>query len=230
MNTQDVEMLRLQCLQRNARYQNDYADLVQTLGMEAKTFDRQFHPVWLALYMRTAKEVEKEFPGVDIDQIRRGFLELGRFKEKWGLVVAPNHSLENGSGHPIEVLGDPASGEAPYLTIKINLSYSKSELRQRFDSLLDVSQKLFEPSSGEGHSSFQDPTLLQLQKGLALFDAIEKQNLTFEQAFQNLFPQAKELSAEVLTKITQEARQNLEQVKLLIAAANQPEKFLGQLG
>jgi len=230
MNSQDAEMLRLQCLLRNARYQDDYAQLVQKLGMEAKTFDRQYHPVWLALYMRTAKEVEKEFPGTDIEQVRKGFLELGRFKEKWGLVLAPNHCVEHISGHPIEVVRDPASGEAPYLTIKINLAYPKQELRERFENLLEVSQKLFESKRAESHTPLQDPKLLQIQQGLALFDATEKQSLSFEEAFQALFPDSKDLSKEKVEKICEEAKNNLERVKQMVAVAHNMEKFLAHLG
>lgn len=229
MNAHDAETLRLQCLLRNARYQDDHADLVAKLGMEAETFDRQFHPVWLALYMRTAKEVEKEFPGVDIDRVRSGFVELGRFKEKWGLIAAPNLAVEKLSGHAIEVVSDPASGEAPYLTIKVNLNFSKKELRERFESLLEVSQKLFEPNRKEGLGRFQDPKLMQLQQGLLLFDAMEKKNLNFDEAFQSEFPQAKEISSDALEKIRQEAKANLERVTLLIDSSLNSEKFLAAL-
>ena len=113
---------------------------------------------------------------------------------------------------------------------KINLAYPKQELRERFENLLEVSQKLFESKRAESHTPLQDPKLLQIQQGLALFDATEKQSLSFEEAFQALFPDPKDLSKEKVEKICEEAKNNLERVKQMVAVAHNMEKFLAHLG
>jgi hypothetical protein len=209
---------RWEFLRRNPRYRKDYQALADQLGQDPGRFATENQRVWLALYIRNAREVEREFPGVNIKAVKDGFFELGRFKEKWRLAcpVSPEQTdapefLPGGKPPEVvvEVLEPDAAEGGETLGLKIRLSAPRKMILEQIDRVLETYQKLY---AEHRQGDLLEPRWAHYDQCIRAYDRVIAETRDWSDAAALFFP-------DFTTAEATEKHRMLEQLKALVEEA-----------
>lgn len=224
---------RWQLLRRNPRYRKDYQALANHLRKDPAQFLTEFQPVWMALYMETAAKVEGRFPGVDIGIVRSGFVELGRFKERWGTSrpVAPEveepedltlHCPGSGEGNPevpcVEVKAPSAADDLPpILELQVRLDAPMRDILGRMREILEIHQRLYAEAMED--PEFRSPRAARFEEMLRIFDAVETSHGDWDRVLSMVYPEVVLSGPEEKARVLGRAKNLYEEAKLRIDLA-----------
>lgn len=201
---------RWEFLRRNPRYRKEYSALKNKLGKDPDQFDRENHRVWLELYVSPPQKVGKEFPGVDLEAVKDGFIQLARFKEKWSILQVadpvqndvPDFAFRSSARSPIvevyfpkdpidslvdsteEDFEEEIEDRNHFLHLRINLSASSHEIFERIKDVLSVHQKLIAKDSTH---ELRNPRWAHLDQCLKIYDEVVEKKKSLEEASNTLY-------------------------------------------
>jgi len=233
-----LTLYRWQFLRRNPRYRKDYHDLAKRLKKDPKEFHQQYHPVWLAMYMVPWAKVLKEYPNLDLKFIKKCFIELGRFKEKWA-VSTPTHPKEVEApdfmdflvssplrGMPIEIISPLIKGEGQEgdissparwgdnsLHVRINLLSSQKEILRHFEEILNIAQKM---AAENQFGDLKDPKWAKWDEYLRIYDEVCERGKNIEQVAKDTDPELENKTPQEKEKILSRLQDLLSEAKKII--------------
>ena len=217
-------------------------DLANKLKMDPKEFYHKYHPVWMAMYMVPWKKLLEQYPKMDLTLIKKGFIELGRFKEKWQVLVPTEPQEENApdffdaygshpsSGQPVEVLSpfskkpielndqdpnpiDPFVWEKGFLDLRVNLQVSKNQILNRIGEILNIAQKM---TAEEHFAEFKDPKWAKYEECLRIYDEVVEKGNSVEELTHQMDSDFKSKSKEEQGKIISRMEQLLSEGKRMV--------------
>lgn len=196
LSDEDRRILRWEYLRRNERFQKDFRALEKILGMAPEAFDRSHHRIWLALYSQSEADVRRDFPGVNLQQVKEGFVEIGRFREKWGLSTLQGPERRE----PPEWLHEPASArkaveiiepapaindtDAALLSVRLDLRAPTSQILRHVEDLITLQKKLY---AERQFGALRAPRLAEFETGLRLYDEVVVGKARLEDVAERLF-------------------------------------------